>query len=78
MIPGLNDSDANLVRLGAFADSLKGVSRIDIEPYSPFGADKGRQLGHTVYEAPLPPPGYAEGIVRRLSALTRKRVLGGS
>ena len=38
---------------------------------------KGRQLGYTVYEAPLPLPEYAEGIVRRLSALTRKKVAKG-
>ena len=75
MIPGLNDSEANLAKLAALADSLKGVSRIDVEPYSPFGTDKGRQLGLKVYEAPLPPPEYAEGIVRRLSALTRKLVV---
>ena len=77
MIPGLNDSGANLTALGALADSLKGVSRIDVEPYSPFGTDKGRQLGYKVYEAPLPPPEYADGIIRRLSALTRKRVVRG-
>ena len=74
MIPRLNDSEANLAKLGALADSLKGVSRIDVEPYSSFGTDKGRQLGLKVYEAPLPPPEYADGIIRRLAALTRKKV----
>ena len=77
MIPGLNDSEPNLVKLASLADSLKGVSRIDVEPYSPFGTDKGRQLGLKVYEAPLPPPEYADGIIRRLSALTRKKVAKG-
>ena len=74
MIPGLNDSDANLGALASLADSLKGVSQVDVEPYSPFGVDKGRQLGQRVYEAPMPPPEYADGIIRRLSALTRKKV----
>ena len=77
MIPGLNDGEANLRALGALADSLKSVFQVDVEPYSPFGVDKGRQLGYTVYEAPLPPPEYAEGIIRRLSALTRKKVVRG-
>ena len=75
MIPGLNDSEANLAALAALADALDGVSRIDVEPYSPFGTDKGRQLGYKVYEAPLPPPEYATGIIRRLSTMTRKRVV---
>lgn len=77
MIPGLNDSAANLAKLAALADSLDGVSQVDVEPYSPFGTEKGRQLGRTVYEAPLPPPEYADGIIRRLSALTRKKVVKG-
>ena len=77
MVPGLNDSEENLVKLGALADSLKGVSQVDVEPYSPFGVDKGHQLGYTVYEAPLPPPEYAAGIIRRLSSLTRKKVARG-
>lgn len=77
MIPGLNDGEANLRALGALADSLKGVSQVDVEPYSPFGTEKGRQLGQKVYEAPLPPPEYAAGIIRRLSALTRKKVVRG-
>ena len=77
MVPGLNDSEENLSKLGALADSLKGVSQVDVEPYSPFGVDKGRQLGYAVYEAPLPPPEYAAGIIRRLSSLTRKKVARG-
>ena len=75
MIPKLNDSTTNLVKLATLADELKGVVRIDVEPYSPFGVDKGRPLGYRVYEAPLPPPEYAAGIIRFLSGLTRKPVL---
>ena len=75
MIPGLNDSEANLAALGTLADSLEGVLRVDVEPYSPFGTEKGRQLGYKVYEAPLPPPEYAAGIIRKLSVLTQKRVV---
>lgn len=74
MIPGLNDSEANLAKLGALADSLKGVSGVEIEPYTPFGVDKARQLGHKLYEAPMPPPDYADKIIRILGWHTRKRV----
>ena len=77
MIPGLNDSVSNLEKLAALADSLKGVSQIDIEPYSPLGTDKGRQLGYTVYEAPMPSPEYVESIIRRLAGMTRKKVAKG-
>lgn len=77
MIPSLNDGDANLKALAELADSLKGVLQIDVEPYSPFGVDKGRQLGYGVYNAPMPPPDYADGIIRRLVKLTRKKVTKG-
>ena len=77
MIPGVNDFDANLVALGFLADGLKGVLRLDVEPYIPYGVDKARKLGLKVYEAPQPPPEYADKIVSRLRALTAKPVCKG-
>lgn len=74
MIPGMNDFDSNLVTLANLADELVGVEHIDIEPYIPYGIDKAHKLGYTVYEAPQPPPEYAQKIVRKLSELTRKQV----
>ena len=77
MIPGVNDFAENLKALGALADELKGVAEVNVEPYVAYGIDKAHKLGLKVYEAPSAPPEYAEGLVRRLSALTRKRVVRG-
>jgi len=75
MIPGVNDFAANLEALGKLADELKGVREVDVEPYIPYGIDKAHKLGLKVYEAPRPPVEYGPSIVRRLSGLTRKRVV---
>lgn len=77
MIPGTNDFDANLVALGRFADTLKSVDHIDIEPYMPYGIDKAHKLGLKVYEAPMPSREYADDIISRLAKLTAKPVRKG-
>ena len=77
MIPGVNDSEANLAALGKLADELKGVERIDVEPYIPYGIDKAHKLGLKVYEAPQPPPVYGDRIVEKLKKLTAKPVKKG-
>ncbi len=74
MIPGVNDFPANLAALGKLADELKGIERIDVEPYVPYGIDKARKLGLTVYEAPMPPPEYGSGVVSVLAKQTKKPV----
>ena len=77
MIPGVNDFRENLAALGRLADELKCVERVDVEPYVPYGIDKAHKLGLKVYEAPLPPMGYADEIVDKLSRLTGKPVRTG-
>ena len=77
MIPSVNDFPANLKALGELADGLKNVQRIDVEPYIAYGIDKAHKLGLKVYEAPSAPPEYADGIIRQLSALTKKPVARG-
>ena len=74
MIPGINDSDAELRARGVLADELDGVEAIDVMPYVPYGVDKAQKLGLKVYEAPHPPKEYGTLIVARLSNLTRKNV----
>lgn len=74
MIPGINDSDAELRARGVLADELDGVEAIDVMPYVPYGVDKAQKLGLKVYEAPHPPKEYGTRIVARLSNLTRKNV----
>ena len=77
MIPGVNDFPENLKALGELAEELKGVVEVDVEPYVAYGIDKAHKLGLKVYEAPSAPPEYAGTVIRRLSALTRKRVVRG-
>ena len=74
MIPGLNDDAAALARIGALADELGAVMRIDIEPYVPYGIDKAKRLGLSVYEAPQPPVEYGPQKVAELAKLTKKEV----
>ena len=74
MIPGINDSDAELRARGTLADELDGVEAIDVMPYVPYGVDKAQKLGLKVYEAPIPPKTYGPEIVAKLSKLTRKSV----
>ena len=74
MIPGINDFRSNLAALGALADGLESVGEVDVEPYVPYGIEKAHKLGLKVYEAPRPPVEYGAELVRRLAALTRKKV----
>ena len=74
LIPGLNDGEIELRGRGALADELAAVSRLDVEPYVPYGIDKAKRLGLKVYEAPLPPPEYGPAKAAELQRYTRKRV----
>ena len=74
LVPGLNDDADELARVGALADELVSVERIDVEPYVPYGIDKAKQLGLKVYEAPQPPSSYGERKVEQLLQLTKKQV----
>ena len=46
MIPGVNDSTEELLRIAELANSLKGCKRIDLEPYHPLGENKNLRLGN--------------------------------
>lgn len=77
MIPGLNDDEAELRRIGTLADELVSVARIDVEPYVPYGVEKARRLGLKVYEASQPPPAYGPAKVGELSKFTKRKVVLG-
>ena len=77
MIPGVNDFSENLSALGKLADELAAVEEIDVEPYVAYGIEKAHKLGLKVYEAPSAPPEYAEGIIRKLRSLSKKKVVKG-
>ena len=67
LIPGVNDSDAELRGIAELADSLGGVSEIDVEPYHPLGVSKAQRLGVSDgFEAPMAPK---ESVERWLSIL---------
>jgi len=74
LVPGLNDDAGEQRRIGALADELESVSHIDVEPYVPYGVDKAKRLGLTVYEAPRPPVEYGPAKVAELEKLTGKKV----
>ena len=54
LIPGVNDSENELIGIAEIANSLKNLQSIDIEPYHPLGAAKAERLGEkSTYEAPF-------------------------
>lgn len=73
LIPGLNDTDANLNATAAFALSLPGVSRIDLLPYHRLGEPKYHRLGRSYAlegRASLP----AEELENARKTLERSRI----
>ena len=67
LVPGLNDSEAELRGIAELADSLQNVCGIDVEPYHPLGVSKAARLGITGgFSAPMTSP---ETIDRWLSIL---------
>jgi len=51
IIPGINDDEENLCKIGEFVASLKQVTEIHILPYHKAGMDKYQRLGQT-YQLP--------------------------
>jgi pyruvate formate lyase activating enzyme len=47
VIPGVNDSEEEIVRMGEYLQETNGVSRIDLLPYHALSADKYIRLGRT-------------------------------
>lgn len=45
VIPGVNDHDGNVSRMGEFVSSLENVEEIDILPYHELGTEKYKRLG---------------------------------
>ena len=66
VIPGVNDDDANLRAVAAFAAALPQVDGADLLPYHPIGVDKYRRLDRP-YRLPDTPAPSAE----RLAEVTR-------
>jgi len=55
LIPGVNDDDSNISRMGEFVSSLESVNEIDVLPYHELGVEKHKRLG-TVNRMPKVEP----------------------
>ena len=70
LIPGINDDEASLSDIGAFAASLKNRHPVDILPYHATGMEKYKRLNRTYLLPETSPPSkeclaHAAGILRR-------------
>jgi len=45
LIPGANDDDSNILRMGEFVSALGSVKEIDVLPYHEHGVEKYKRLG---------------------------------
>lgn len=74
MIPGLNDSEAELRGIGELAERFPRITGIDVETYHPLGVGKARKLGLNIYEAAFPDDSFAADVVAKISESTSKPV----
>ena len=56
VIPGINDDEANLREIGAFAAELPPLRRLDLLPYHRIGRDKYHRLGKHTPMPEVDPP----------------------
>jgi pyruvate formate lyase activating enzyme len=79
IIPGVNDDDANVLRLGKFVSSLRGVKEIDVLPYHKLGIEKYKRLGMVSRMSETEPPSKTkmDGIVGKLESFGLTVKVGG-
>ncbi len=66
IVPDINDTDAEIDQIGAFARELPGVERVDILPYHRMGSDKHVRLGRkNAMPAAEVPSGERIGAIQR-------------
>ena len=71
LVPGVNDTEADLAHIADVANSLKHVRRIDVEPYHPLGENKCVQLGREPgYRGEFASPEAVEKALAALGKLT--------
>jgi len=68
IIPGVNDDDDNVLRLGDFVSSLGSVKEIDVLPYHELGIEKYKRLGmiNRMPKVELLSPTKVSGIAEKL------------
>ena len=79
IIPGVNDDDENVLRLGEFVSSLGSVKEIDVLPYHELGLEKYKRLGmiNRMPEVELPSSPRVSGIVEKLEGFGLLVKVGG-
>ena len=77
VIPGCNDREEHFKAIGALAEELSGVERVDVEPYHPLGMSKAESLGRKYLAKDIVSP--SDGDVKRwveiISVHTSKKVV---
>jgi len=76
IIPGYNDRTEHLQAIGALAEELENVQRVDVEPYHPLGKSKSEGLGKTypLEELTFPAEEVVKAWIAVISAGTVKPV----
>lgn len=79
VIPGLNDDEAGLEKLGELAKSLKSIQEVHCLPYHQAGVEKYRRLGleYPLFDLQPPGDGYMQQIKERLEEYGLKVKIGG-
>jgi pyruvate formate lyase activating enzyme len=79
LIPGVNDDETNVRRLGEFVSSLEKVKEIDVLPYHELGIEKYKRLGMVNRMSELEPPTASRmsGIVDKLECFGLLVKVGG-
>jgi len=79
VIPGVNDSDEDVSRIGEFVSSLRNVEEVDILPYHKLGIEKYNRLGmrYRMAEMRQPTPGEVTRITGRLRSFGLTVKVGG-
>jgi pyruvate formate lyase activating enzyme len=79
LIPGVNDDDENVLRLGEFVSSLGSVKEIDVLPYHKLGVEKYERIGMTnrMPEVELLSSVRVTGIVEKLESFGLLVKVGG-
>ncbi len=79
LIPGINDSEQDICKLGTFVQSLSNVERLDILPYHRVGVEKSRRVNRRSepYDNQTPSPNVLKTIEEQLTGFDLKVRIGG-
>ncbi len=77
IIPGYNDRDDHFRAIGALADRLDCITRVDVEPYHPLGRSKCDGLGidYPLGTLSFPEKDVVSSWIEKIQSYTSKQVL---